>query len=375
MNPLPNPSIARQRMIHQQLLQPVIDSPAEVVRWMGAVQAQDYPAAKWAVAQRAQVTEPAVDQAVSDGEILRLHVMRPTWHLVAAQDVPWLVALTGPRVVKNLAGRYRQLALDEDTLAHSQDVFREALAGGRQLTKSEMETALHQAGIPTDIPQRFVHLLVHAELTGVICSGDWQGKQNTYALLDERVPAAVPFERDAALAELTRRYFTSHGPATLKDFSWWSGLTLTDARAGIQLVGASLESEEIDGTTYWSLNQGSLPAVPTAPDEPVAHLLPNYDEYVVAYTDRSAIFDLQLTRQLQLSNQLHMRGGILSNVILINGLVVGRWSQKIVRNEILLKANLLLPLSAPEQQALQLAVQQYEKFHGKTVKYLSENYF
>ncbi len=364
---MPNSRIALLRMYHQQLLQPTFDTPAQVVRWMGAVQSQDYLGAKWAVGQRAATTDTTVEQALNDGSILRFHVMRPTWHFVAAEDAHWLLALTGPRVIKNLAGRYRQLELDDDTFAHSEEVFRQALNGGRQLTNAEMEAKLNEAGIRTDIPQRFPHLLVHAELSGVICSGAWEGKQSTYALLDERAPTPAPFEREAALAELTRRYFSSHGPATLKDYSWWSGLTMADIRAGIDLAHSSLESEVIEGVTYWSAGDASLIETPEVLAGPVAHLLPNYDEYVVAYTDRDAIFDPAF------SDQLHLRGGVLNNVLIVNGLVSGSWSRKFKKNEVQLRVNLLWPLTTPEQQALERAVQHYGEFYGLPVDLSVEN--
>ncbi len=352
---MPNPDIARRRMLHQQLIGPSTQSPVEVVRRLGAVQSQDYYGAKWAVGQRAGVSDAAVEQAVNDGSILRLHVLRPTWHFVAVEDVRWMIELTGPRVIRGMAARHRELQLDGSVFEHSQRVFQQALAGGKHLTRAEMESALNQAGIATDIPQRFVHIVMQAELQGVLCSGVWQGKQNTYALLEERCLGAETMEREAALAELSRRYFTSHGPATIKDYVWWSGLTVTDTRAGIELCGDALIREEIDGKEYWS------PAVPPAPGEadpasPIVHLLPNFDEYVVAYVDRDAIFDPIY------ADKLHMRGGVLNNVITIDGIVAGGWRREIKKDTVRVFVEPIEPLSDAEQQALETAVQQYGSF-------------
>ena len=354
---MPDPEIARRRMLNQMLTGPTIPSPVEVVRRLGAVQSQDYYGAKWAVGQRAGVTDAAVEQALSDGQILRLHVLRPTWHFVAADDVRWMIDLTGQRVIRGIAARHRELKLDDALFEQSMGVFRQALGGGKHCTRAELESALNQAGIATDIPQRFVHIIMQAELQGLLCSGVWQGKQNTYALVDERCPGAVTLEREAALAELARRFFTSHGPATIKDYVWWSGLTVADTRAGIDLCGDALVREEIDGKEYWS------PAVPpvienTAPASPIVHLLPNYDEYVVAFVDRSAIFDEAH------ADKLHMRGGVLNHVIVVDGIVAGGWRREIKKDAVRVFVEPIQALSPYEQQALESAVQQYGEFLG-----------
>lgn len=354
---MPNPDIARRRMLHQQLTGATTQSPVEVVRRLGAVQSQDYYGAKWAVGQRAGVNDAAVEQALSDGQILRLHVLRPTWHFVAAEDVRWMIDLTGQRVIRGMAARHRELKLDDAVFEKSIGVFRQVLSGGKHRSRSELESALNQAGIATDIPQRFNHILAQGELLGVLCSGVWQGKQNTYALVDERCPGAVTLEREAALAELARRFFTSHGPATIKDYVWWSGLTVADTRAGIELCGDALVREEIDGKEYWS------PAVPPAlkakaSASPIVHLLPNYDEYVVAYVDRNAIFDQAH------ADKLHMRGGVLNNVIVIDGIVAGGWRREIKKDSVRLFVEPIQALSPAEQQALEFAVQRYGEFLG-----------
>ena len=201
---------------------------------MGAVQAQDFAAAKWALALRMRsATDHSIEQAFNDGQIIRTHLLRPTWHFVAPEDIRWLLQLTGPRVNLKCGSAFRRFELDAAVFKRSHRALINALKGGKHLARAELRTVLDRAGVATGDGIRFQHILIRAELDGVICSGPRQGKQFTYALLEERVPPAKPLTRDEALVELTRRYFTSHGPANLQDFVWWSGLTTADARRGI----------------------------------------------------------------------------------------------------------------------------------------------
>src|SRR5688572_10872776 len=229
-------AIPTQRLHNQHISQVGFRQPAEVVGWLGAVQAQDYAAAKWALALRAPgLTDADVDRALADGSILRTHVLRPTWHFVLPDDIRWMLALTAPRINALSAYYYRQMGLDDATFARSNDVLAKALQGGQQRTREELAAVLHQAGIYNGELLAFTYLMIRAELDGVVCSGARRGKQFTYALLDERAPQARQLTRDEALAELARRYFSGHGPATLADFVWWSGLTVTDARSGLEM--------------------------------------------------------------------------------------------------------------------------------------------
>ncbi len=234
---MPNLDIAHQRLHNQMISQRTLTQPADVVQALGAVQAQDYEGAKWAVAQRTKdLTDAAFEQAFTAGAILRTHVLRPTWHFVTPTDIRWMLALTAQRVHAALNYHNRKLALDNALFAQSNAVLIKALQSGQQLTRTELGAFLQQADIATDDLLRLGHILIHAELEGIVCSGARRGKQFTYALLDERAPQAKTLARDEALAELAKRYFTSHGPATLKDYVWWSGLTVADAKAGIEMV-------------------------------------------------------------------------------------------------------------------------------------------
>ena len=244
--------IAQQRLHNQHITHRTFGKPGDVVEWLGAVQAQDFAAAKWAVGLRScGMTDDDVEQAFADGAILRTHVMRPTWHFVSPADIRWILALTAPRVNAVNASWYRRLELDDALFSWSNAVLAKALQGGKQLIRAELVSVLKLAGIATDDLLRFTAIMMRAELDGIVCSGARRGRQFTYALLDERAPQARMLDRDEALAELARRYFTSHGPATLQDFVWWSGLTGADARAGLEMVTSQLMREVVDGQVYW----------------------------------------------------------------------------------------------------------------------------
>ena len=280
-------NIAAHRLRNQRLVGARFDAPVDAVRWLGAVQAQDYPGAKWALAQRTHAADNAsLDRAFDAGAFLRTHVMRPTWHFVAPEDLRWLLALTGPRVHAASAGVYRMCELDAKLLRRAHARFRKALHGGRSLTRRELATVLKAGGIEAS-GVRLGYIVMHAELDGLICSGPMRGKQHTYMLLEERVAPAPAIARDEALARLAQRYFTSHGPATAHDFAWWSGLTVTDARKAVALAGSVLEHVVLDGKTYWM----TAPMSSDDDDRSTVHLLPNYDEHVVAYRNHGHTLD------------------------------------------------------------------------------------
>jgi hypothetical protein len=348
--------IARRRLWSLRLAGAPFAQPEDVAHWMGAVQAQDYPAAQWALGLRLREAHAAeVDQAFAEGRILRTHVMRPTWHFVTPADIRWLLALTGPRVQARNAPMYRRVELDEATLARGDALLAGALEGDKQLTRAELGAALRRAGMDPQDNFRLGCLLMHAELSGVVCSGAKRGKQFTYALLAERAPGARTLGRDESLAELAGRYFTSHGPATLQDFVWWSGLTTTDARAGIALAGPRLVREVVAGQTYW-LGEAAAPAPAGGP---VATLAPNYDEYAVGYADRSAMLDAARTPDLDPRQAV-----FLGHTILIDGQVVGVWKRTLGGSAVTVSVHLFTPLSAAETAALEAAVGRYGAFVG-----------
>lgn len=347
--------IARLRLHNQRITGDRFQRPEDVVSWMGAVQAQDYPAARWALGLRLRdAKDSAVEQAFTDGTILRTHVMRPTWHFVTPADIHWLLALTGPRVNMLDSSNYRALGLDEALFARSHGALVKALEGGKQLTRPELGAILQQAGIDTRDLRRLGHMMMRAELDGVICSGARRGKQFTYALLEERAPKARTLARDEALAELTRRYFTSHGPALVKDFVWWSGLTATDAKAGIEMVKPQLSHEVIDGQTYWFAESAPLQRDPS----PTAYLPPNFDEYSVSYRDRSALVDPSSEKQDPRDSFY------LGNLVVIDGRAVGSWKRTFSKSAVGITIQPITRLTGAQHEAVITAANRYGAFLG-----------
>lgn len=345
--------IATLRLHAHQLAQPQFTQPAAIVGWLGAVQAQDYAGAKWALAQRLQGTNDAtIEQAMSDGSILRTHLLRPTWHFVAAADIRWLLALTAPRIHALNAYQYRQCGLDAATLARSHEVLAQALQDGQQRTRDELAAALQQAGIDTAGTVRLACLIMYAELEGVICSGARRGKQFTYALLDERVPPTRSFTHDEALTELVKRYFQSHGPATLQDFTWWSSLTLVDANTGLALVGSALAQTVIDGKRYW--HSPHIAVQPVA--NPTAWLLATYDEYLLSYADRSASLDAQARHMWNGMNQSFTAS------LVVDGQVVGVWRRRLKSKQVVIETRYLHTLTDHEETAVMEAIARYGQF-------------
>jgi hypothetical protein len=350
-----NRDIAHQRLHNQGIASAAFEEAGDVVRWFGAVQAQDYLGALWAVGLRMRNAVAAdIEQAIADGDIVRLHPMRGTWHFVAAEDIRWLLALMAPGRIARSAYYYRQLELDEATFAKSNAVFAQTLAGGKQLTRRELAAALEQAGVSTK-GLLLTFLLSRAEIDGVITAGARRGKQFTFALLDDMVPVSKMLEREEALAELARRYFVSHGPATVQDFIWWSGLTAADARAGLTMVSSHFLQEMIDGQTYWL-----SPATPTTKvASPTAYLLPPYDEYTVAYKDRSAVLDPAYAERT--------RNGIFNPVIAVDGQIEGTWKRVIKKDTVTITPDIFVSLNEAEMSALVASAHRYAAFFGGTV--------
>ncbi len=347
--------IVRYRLHNQFLSQKKYTRSAEVVERLGAVQSQDYAGAKWALAQRLKdsTTDAAIDKAFNEGKILRTHVMRPTWHFVAPKDIRWLLMLTAPRVHAGNTYMYRRLELDPAIRKKSYKVLEKALQGNKQLTRTELGAAFEKAGINTAESQRLSYFMMSAELDGVICSGGRRGKQFTYALLEERVPRVKPLKRDEALAELVKRYFATRGPATLHDFTWWSGLTMADAKKGIEIVKDQFVSEVLDDQIYWFADD----TTPVQEKSPTAHLLPNYDEYFIGFKDRSAIGEVAKQAGVKSDDPT-----LIAHIIIINGQIVGGWRRTITKSAVILEHKLLTDLTRSEERALAQEADRYSEF-------------
>ncbi|HEV2012529.1 MAG TPA: winged helix DNA-binding domain-containing protein [Candidatus Dormibacteraeota bacterium] len=347
-------SIAARRLHAQRLTGKPFASPVDAVRALTAVQSQDYGGGKWALGLRTRgVTEADLDRLYDEGAILRTHVLRPTWHFLLPEDIRWMLELTGPRITRALAGRHRELELDAKVVARASAAFVDALAGGRHLTRPELGEVLRKAHISPD-GQRLPHLLSHAELDGLITSGARRGKLHTYALLEERATKARRLQPAEAVAELTLRYFKSHGPAQLQDFAWWSGLTLADARKGIAAAGKALENQTIDGKDYWfGADAGRVREVAGA-----AHLLPNFDEYTVAYRDRGEVMH---------AGRLHVPGLVLSNVVTVAGKIRGSWRRTLGRRGVRVEISALDQFTPGESAALEAAGRRFGRYLERPV--------
>jgi hypothetical protein len=355
--------IAEMRLAGQQLAGTTFKTPREIVGWMGALQAQDFNMAKWAVGVRLPgSTEWSIEDAFDKGEILRSHLLRPTWHLVSADDIYWLLELTAPHVKASLRSRHRELGLTQKTLAKSNETIAATLHGGRHLTREEMIAVLKKGRIRVNDPQGYVHLIMVAELEGIICSGVMRQKKQTYALLAERAPGKKTLSRDKALAELAKRYFASHGPATLRDFVWWSGLPAADARKSLELAGPGIVSRTTGSRTFWLSKSLSLsPGRGNGQD--AVHLLPAFDEFTISYKDRSASIQVENHGRAVSSN------GVFRPLVMLNGQVVGIWKRISAKDRMIVETRLFGP---PDKKIMDL-IKNETAAYGRFLNQMTEN--
>lgn len=357
MTTMTGEEIATRRLHNQGLATAPYASPEAVVRAHVAMQSQEYAYAKWSIGERAaEVDEPAVDGAIADGRILRTHVLRPTWHFVARDDLRWLMELSAPRVRAFNAPYYLKLGLDDAMLARTNDRIARALEGGKQLTRGELAEELGREGMASS-GQRLAYLMMRAELDMVICSGAPRGKEQTYALFDERVPRIEPREAEESLAELALRYFTTRGPATVKDYRWWSGLTAPQAKRGLELAGAELERVSVGDRVYWM-----APADAPAPEPtPTAHLLQAYDEYVIAYSESRDVMDMA-----RLSKVVTGRAATFMHALVVDGQLAGHWRRTATPKAMAIEVQPGRELTGRERRSIERVVHRYGRFAGLT---------
>ncbi|TAJ80337.1 MAG: winged helix DNA-binding domain-containing protein [Gallionellaceae bacterium] len=346
-------NIPALRLHNQLIAHPRFTQPEQVVAWLGGMQGQDYPGAKWSVALRLpDATDADVVRAIDAGKIIRTWPMRGTLHLVAAQDIRWMLMLTSPRNIAGSASRRQNLELDDQTLARCREVFTQALQGGKQLSRDGMYAALAQAKISTE-GQRGYHILWNCALHGLICSAATNDKDQNFALIDEWVAPIQEKTRAEALAELASRYFTSRGPATLQDFIWWSGLSAAEARIGLDAIKPGLAQETVGKLTYWMPADISMPQ-----DTPSTFALPGFDEYLLGYKDRSAVLDAAHTEQVCPGGN-----GMFASTIVIDGRVVGTWKRVFKKAGIEITATPFTSLSNADKKRFTEAAQRYGEFH------------
>jgi hypothetical protein len=353
-------AIARHRLANQSIDPVGLARPAAVVKQLGAVQAQDYLASLWAVGLRLPTAvEADIEQAIADREIVRTWPMRGTLHFVAPEDVRWMLALLTPRIISRAARRRQQLELDEATLARSLALFGSALQGGGCLSRPEMMAVLERGGIATS-GQRGYYILWWTAQNGLICFGPRRGKQDTFVLLDEWLPQAKTLSREEALVEVARRYFSGHGPATLQDFMWWSGLAAAEAKAGLKMAESGLVREMVAGQSFWF---APAPAAKQASATPTAHLLPSFDEYLLGYKDRGAVLDPAYAPKVGPG-----ANGIFKPIIVIDGRVAGTWQRTRRKAKVLIRLDAFEPLSPTQFEATVAAAESYGRFLGRPVE-------
>ena len=322
---------------------------------MAAMQAQDYPGAKWSLGLRLlNNTDGDIERAISGKTILRTWLLRGTLHFVAAQDIHWMLALVAPRIIRGNSRRYRELELDERSLTRSTGLLVKALQGNRQLTRKALFSILEQNGVSTK-GQRGIYMLQRASLDGFICQGTMHSNDPSFMSLDE-IPSLV-MNHDIALAELALRYFTTRSPASIQDFTWWSGLAAGEARTALESVQSKLLSEKRDDKVYWR----SPSFHPAVEKSQVVLLLPGFDEFLLSYKDRSGSMDFPNYRRATPTN------GILPPTININGHVIGVWKRIIKKDTVRIELYPFEPLSSKEREIVATEAKRFGEFLGLSV--------
>lgn len=345
--------IGQYRLFHQGVTRAAFQTPGQVVTHLGAMQAQDYPGALWAIGLRMkEATVAAVEQAILERTLVRTWPMRGTLHFVPAEDVRWMLELLTPRVISSSAARQCQLEIDAQVLARSQELLVKALEGGKQLTRPEIYQLLAQGNIKPD-GQRGIHIIGRLAQEGLLCFGPFRDKQPTFVLLDEWLPPTKKLERDEALAVLAKRYFTGHGPATLADLERWAGIKTSDARAGLEAVKAELRREEINGQTYWMASEEV--ALPGETEK--VHLLPGFDEFILGYKDRSAVLEAQHSEKIVPGGN-----GMFISTIVSEGRVAGTWKRAVKKGKLQITPVPFTSLNEVEMASLTSTAQKYARF-------------
>ena len=343
--------IANYRLASQKLLKTNSSSPEEIVKHLGAIQAQDYAMAKWAIGSRCNATEKEIEEAINSGKIIRTHILRPTWHFVSADDIYWMLDVSAPQVKRLYASLARQHGYDEKKLDQVNSAIQKLLTGNNHLTRDEIMQELNIIKASGDLSP--VIIMMNAELEGVVCNGKMKGKQITYALLEERVEKPkTTFTKEEALAKLAKRYFESHGPATLHDFSWWSGFSPTTAKLAINLIESELNSVEIDNQKYWF---GTDFSEADNFCESV-HFLPAFDEILISYKNREASILLEHQSKAFTNN------GIFKPVILENGKVIGIWKRTIKKDHAIIETQFFSALDETKRNTLFEAIKPFENY-------------
>jgi len=349
--------ISHYRLVSQKLYETSSNSPEEIVKHLCAMQAQDYAMAKWAIGSRCQATEREIEEAINSGQIIRTHILRPTWHFVSAEDIYWMLDLSGPQVQKMTISAAKKYGYDVKMLNQINSEIEKLLAGNNHLTRDEI---MQELNIKKGSSQDFLAaaIMMHAELDGLVCNGKMKGKQITYALLEERISKPkTKFTKEEALAKLALRYFESHGPATLLDFSWWSGFPPTTCKLALSAIELQLNSVEIENQIYWFKKDIS--------DEThfreSVHFLPAFDEILISYKTREASILLEHQPQAFTNN------GIFKPIILENGKVIGTWKRTIKKDHAKIETQFFNTPESSKKEILFEGIKAFENYLGTKV--------
>jgi hypothetical protein len=343
--------------LHSQLVSPTrpgLPEPVDVVRWMTAMQAQDFPGARWAVGLRLPgSTDATIESALADGNIVRSWPLRGTLHFVAGEDLHWMLSLTRNRMVKRSASTFARERLTIAVLERAEGAARAALTGGGVLSRDELYELLTESGV-SPLGQARYHALWYLCQVGALCLGPPRGKTQTFVLLDEWVKQPRRLGRDEALAELALRYFLSHGPATDRDFSWWSSLTLADARNGLAEVRSRLRHLQVDGNDYYC-----SPDLPDSPPPAGTRLLPGFDEFLLGYTDRTVALAEEHSPLV-----FPGKNGMFLPTIVVDGAVAGVWKRTMTVRQVTFSLEPFAPLPPAATSAMREAADEYAAFVG-----------
>lgn len=349
--------ILNQRLYNHHLIGTKFKTPEEVVGHLGAVQAQDYFGSMWSVGQRIEnATESDIEKALNEGSILRTHVMRPTWHFVLPENIFWMQELTRDRVKQFMKTYNKKLELTNDVFERSQKEIRKRLQNHTYLTRQELKIYLEKIGIITDV-QRLAHIIMWSELECLIVSGPRKGKQFTYALFEDRVKHSKNLSYDESLALIAELYFKSHGPAQLKDFAWWSGLTIREASEGISMIQSKLQEEIVNDKPYFFLPTKNYKIPRPFP----SFLLSIYDEYTISYKDRSDLSEKKFIEQF-----IQM-GAVFNSVLVVDGMVCGTWKRILKKDVVEVTVTLLRDFSKHEKDLVEKNAEEYGRFLQKSV--------
>lgn len=343
--------ISHYRLVAQKLYETNKIAPQEVVQHLGAMQAQDYAMAKWAIGSRCDATENEIEEAINSGQIIRTHILRPTWHFVSSEDIYWMLDLSGNQVKRLYASLALQHGYDQKKLDQVNLSIQKLLAGNNHLTRDEIMQELDIRKNAGDFSP--VIIMMNAELDGLVCNGKMKGKQITYALLEERVKKPkTSFTKEEALAKLAKRYFESHGPATLLDFSWWSGFPPTICRNAINAIELQIESITIENQTYWFGKNFTSEDI----FRESVHFLPAFDEFLISYKTREASI------LLEHQPKAFTKNGIFKPVILENGKVTGTWKRTFKKDHVKIETDFFNDIDPSKKEVLFEEIKSFENY-------------